>query len=260
MIRESEYFYFAGRKSTDFGIINVNVSDGLYEEDLISNRTINEVTIPGRKKPYFIDITEEPKILQLRFAFLEKWNDKLIDEVVRWLNVDTYQPLYFEGNIDRVFYAMPVNNVAYIHNGLKEGYLNLTMRCNSSNSFSHEIITPIYNTLELSERQENDFPIVNIVNRGHYSIYPEIWIEKISDGDIVIFNKTNGNQKFEFKNIEVGEKLFIDCENEIINTNKENIYRYDDFNDEYLELIYGENILSLSNNMKIKFRYRYIYA
>lgn len=260
MIRESEHFHFAGIKSTDFGIRNVSVSEGLYEEDLISNRVINEISIAGRKEPYFIDVSEEPKVLQLRFAYLDKWDDKLIDQVVRWLNVYTYQPLFFEGDIDRVFYAMPVNSVKYIHNGLKEGFLDLTMRCNSSNSFSHNIATPEYNTLELSERQEMDFPIIKIGNKGHFSTFPQIWIEKISEGNIVIYNKSDGNKKFEFENIDVGEKLFIDCKNEIIKTSKDNTFRYDDFNEEYLELVYGENILAVSNNMKIRFKYRYIFT
>lgn len=260
MIRESEHFFFAGRKSTDFGIRNVAVAEGLFDEQVVANKTINEVYIPGRDEPYFFDTSEEPKIIQLRFGFLEKWNDKLIDEVIRWLNVDTYQPLYFEGDIDRVFYALPIDGIHKIHNGLKQGYLTLTMRCNSGKSYSHQITTHLYDTKKLSQIQNVDPPIIKLGNRGHFSIYPEIWIEKIDEGDLYIYNKTNGNSEFRFKNIDIGEKLFVDCKNEIINTDKERTYRYDDFNDNYLELIYGENVLALSSNMKIRFRYRYIFS
>lgn len=260
MIRESFHFHFAGRKSTDFGIINVQVEEGLYNEQVVANRVINEVYIRGRKEPYFVDVSEEPKTLQLRFGFLEPWNDKLIDEVIRWLNVYNYEPLYFEGDIDRVFYAMPIDGINKIHNGLKNGYLELTMRTNSGKSFSHDILTKKIDTFELSIKQNEEFPIIKISNKGHFSIYPKIWIEKIDDGDIQIFNKTNRNEIFKFKNIEVGEKLFIDCNKEIIETNKENTYRYDDFNDNYLELVYGKNILSVSNNMIVRFSYKYIFS
>lgn len=260
MIRESLHFWFNGRKSTDFGIINVSIGDGLFNEQVTPSKTINEAYIPGREEPYFYDVTEEPTLLQLRFSFLEPWNDKLIDEVIRWLNVDYYSPLYFEGNIDRVYYVIPVDGISKMHNGLKQGFLELNMRCNSGRSYSKEIITPTYNTQELAQKQSIDSPIIKIGNRGHYPTYPKIWIEKIDHGDIVIINRTNGGSMFKFENIDVGENLYIDCRNEIIETDKEDAYRYDDFNDNYLELIYGENVLNVSNNMKIRFGIKYIFS
>lgn len=260
MIKESKHFWFNGRKSTDFKIMNVSVTIEPFNEQLTPSKSIEEIYIPGRKKPYFVDVAEEPLLLQLNFAFLEPWNDRLIDEIVRWLNVDYYVPLYFEENIDRVFYVIPVDGVRKIHNGLKQGYLSLNMRCDSGGSYSHEISTPVYDTKKLSEVQNENMPIIKLGNRGHESIYPKIWIEKIDDGDLRIINKTNGGEIFEFKNIDIGEKLFIDCENEIIETDKEKTYRYDDFNDNYLELVYGENVLAVSNNMKIKFAMRYMFS
>lgn len=260
LIRESLHFHFAGRKSTDFDIWNVKIAEGLYNEQVVADRTINEIFIRGRDKPYFIDTQEEPKSLQLRFAFNRTWDDKLIDDVIRWLNVKVYKPLFFEGDIDRVFYAMPVDGIRKIHNGLKNGYLELNMRCDSGKSYSHKIVTPYYNTKELSDLQKTSNPIIKIGNKGHFSIYPKIWIEKIGDGDLLIKNKTNGNEEFKFVDIDKDEQLFIDCKNEYIETDKNRTYRYDNFNDNYLKLIYGENILTLSDNMRVKFEYRYLFS
>lgn len=262
MIRESEHFHFAGRKSTDFNIRNVSIEEGLYAEQVVAGKEIEEIYIPGRNEPYFFGIREEPKTIKLRFAFPNGWNDKLIDDVIRWLNVDTYQPLYFEGDIDKVFYVIPIDGIDKIHNGLKEGYLELNMRCNSSKSYSHEIMTPIYDTEKLSYKQDVDFPIIKLGNKGHFSTFPKIWIEKINDyhEEIIIYNKTNSNEMFKFEGIEIGEKLFIDCRKEIINTNKERTHRYDNFNDNYLELIYGENILAITNNIRIRFGLKYIFS
>lgn len=414
MIRESEHFHFAGRKSTEFGIRNVSIDEGLHSETIVANKEINEVSIPGRDKPYFINITEEPKTIQLKFAFEERWNERLIHEVTMWLNVNTYQPLFFNEDIDRVFYVLPVEGIEKVHNGLKEGYLILNMRCNSSKSYSHRQITkefdtriiggtnlinaktvfdsgvrsssgamhelvtdreevvgviteleediagysylwsnstgvgltshdyPAYytvsafikategtryrfgarndtvrdsdtnesfysefegtgswerivvtcyfakeykrvlflwggvkgakigDTIEISDLKyergseatpiSQESPTITIGNKGHFSTYPEIWIEKVADGDIVIYNKTNNNEKFEFKNIDLGEKVYIDCEKEIINSDKEKTYRYDDFNDNYLEIIYGENILVVTDNVKIRFRMEYVFS
>lgn len=253
MIRESEYFHFAGRKSTDFkGIINVSVAEGLFSENVVAPKTINEVFIPGRTDPYFMGVEEQPKTIQLRFGFRYGWDDQMIDEIVRWLNVDTYQPLWFEGNNDKVFHVIPVDGIEKIHNGIKEGYLELNMRCSSSRVSSHKMFSPVYKT--------NETDTIMIANKGHFSTFPEIWIEKVDEGDIEIYNTTNKNKLFQIKNVEVGEKLYIDCENEIIDTNKEKTYHYDNFNDNYLELVYGENFLKFSKNMEIRFRYRYIFS
>lgn len=426
LIGESLHFHFAGRKSTDFGIINVNIAEtSLFNESVMGVKSIREVSIPGRDEPYFIETEEEPKTLELRFGFPEPWNDQLISEVIKWLSVNTYEPLFFEGNIDRVYYAMPIDSINKIHNGLKEGYLTLQMRCNSSKSYSHEIKTKFYDTSligsrnllnntdfsndkdiddwvhwldyakigkkrkiddrhfmyvsvtsdveegqsprirtpyryklkknntytfsfvgfssdwvdsdftmtgiyvdgkiknrfkltkerigavrfngfkkslyryycsfnYLGEDEDNcsifigtrslngkgayflfsepklekgknhnpdgsDYATLTIGNRGHFNTYPKIWIEKIYDGDIVIYNTTNNNQEFRLKNIEIGEKIFVDCKKEIIETNLQDVYHYDNFNDNYIELIYGENILKITNNIKIQFAFKYIF-
>src|SRR5699024_3465832 len=105
----------------------------------------------------------------------------------------------------------------------------------------------------------SDYATLTIGNRGHFNTYPKIWIEKIYDGDIVIYNTTNNNQEFRLKNIEIGEKIFVDCKKEIIETNLQDVYHYDNFNDNYIELIYGENILKITNNIKIQFAFKYIF-
>jgi len=254
MLRESLYFSFANRKSIDFGIYNVGISDGLFEEQISYNKTINEKRVRGNDKPYFIDITREPKQFQLRFAFDDTFNDDLIDEILRWLNVDFYQPLFFSENIDRVFYAMPIDNINLIHNGLKNGYVNLNMRCDSPYSYSHYKTTHWY---DFSSNLQDK--IIQINNKGHFSIKPEIWINKIGDGDIEIINYSNGLETFKLTGLKDQEEIYVDCENEIIETNLPNTYRYDNFNDSYLELVYGKNTLKVVGEAKIKFQYRYIY-
>jgi phage-related protein len=256
LIRESLYFSFANRKSTDFNIMNVSIQDGasLYEEQMIANNTINEIYVRGNPKPYFIDTKKDPNSFQLRFAFEDTANDELIDEIVRWLNVDFYQPLYFSEDTSRVFYVMPVNGVSFIHNGLKQGYLNLTMRCDSPFSYGNDILTSWY------DYSLGNTDLIEITNQGHFNIYPEIWIQKVGNGNLFLNNLTNRNQEFKFSNLQDGEQLYVDCENQYIETSLANAHRYDDFNDNYLELVYGKNRLVVTGNAKLKFRYRYIYS
>lgn len=221
---------------------------------MASGKTIFESYPRKAFRPHFFGVQKNPKQFNVSFYFDEPWNDDLIDEVIMWLNVDNYKPLFFDFDVDRIFYAMPVEDIGLIHNGLKQGYLTLTFRCDSGYSYSHEIITPIYNTFE------DNIDLLKIVNRGHYTILPEIWIEKVADGDLVLNNLTNSNQEMRFQNIDIGEVLHIKCQTEIIKTSKEDTFRYEDFNDEYLEIIYGENRIKPSKNMKIRFRYQHIFS
>lgn len=254
MIRESLYFSFDGIKSTEFPIANIKVDEGMYSESAASSKTINESYPRGSFRPYLFGVQKQPKEFDLAFAFLEPWDDQLIDEVIRWLNVDDYRKLFFEADIDRVFYAMPVTDINVMHNGLKQGYLTLTVRCDSAYSYSHEKFTTIYNMSTDDKNHE-----IEIVNLGHYDMYPDIEILKVGDGNLSIFNKTNGNQKFSFTELEDGERLYVDCKNEIIETSLD-VFRYDNFNDEYLTLLYGKNLLVVEGNCYIRFRYEYIFS
>lgn len=255
MIRESLYFSFNNRKSTDFPIANVSIDTGLFEESVVSSKTINEIYPRYAFKPYYFGIQKEPKQIPLSFSFLEPWNDKMIDEVIRWLNVDEYCELFFEANIDRVFYAMPISDINLIHNGLKQGYLTLTMRCDSAYSYGHYQVTPLY---DLSNNTKSR--VIELLNYGHYHFYPNIEIHKIGDGDIKINNMSNGNKEFKLSNLQDGEVLQIDCMNEIIQSSLNEKNRYDDFNDEYLEIVYGKNLLNITGKCKIKFLYQYIFS
>jgi hypothetical protein len=94
-------------------------------------------------------------------------------------------------------------------------------------------------------------------NEGDIPCKPEIWIEKIGDGDLSIINRTNNNQEFKFVGIYDREMLYIDCEREYIETDINLKYRYDSFNNNYLELLPGENILEFKGTFKVKFRYQF---
>ncbi|MGG1444809.1 hypothetical protein ABE354_22675 [Brevibacillus laterosporus] len=100
-------------------------------------------------------------------------------------------------------------------------------------------------------------PTYLFLNNGDIPCKPEIWIEKIGDGDFSIINKSNKNLEFSFKDIKDKENLYIDCEREYIETDIYNVYRYDNFNNQYLELVRGRNILEFKGSFKVRFRYEF---
>jgi predicted phage tail component-like protein len=217
----------------------------------MASRSIKEFSIRGRENPYLQEITREPKSFQLNFAFQDTWNDDLINEVARWLDVEFYQPLTFSESEEKVYYVMPVNDSSLIHNGLKQGYISLTMRCDSPYSYSHVKVTPWY------DFSNSDVSTVEIPNYGDKTILPEVYITKITDGDISITNLSKSQPVFEFVSLLDKEELYVNGENEIIETNLDNVWRYDNFSDNYLELPYGKNTFQIKGKCKIKFQYRY---
>jgi phage-related protein len=133
---EGVHFSYAGIKSSDMGLINVKIDGGMFEEPFLPTRQIEEVSVRGRDKPYFQEVRLEPLSFELSFAFEYGYDEKKIREVARWLCQPYYQPFYTIDNPDRIFYCMVDGDSRLIHNGLKQGYITLTMRCDSPYSYS----------------------------------------------------------------------------------------------------------------------------
>jgi len=100
-------------------------------------------------------------------------------------------------------------------------------------------------------------PVIAFVNEGDARIRPEIWITKMGNGNISIINTSNGNDEFKLSNLIDQETVYINGERELIETSLAVTYRYKDFNDNYLEVPIGENVLRVQGNAKIQFRYRH---
>lgn len=49
---------------------------------------------------------------------------------------DYYKPFYTVDNPNRIFYCMLEGDSKLVHNGLKQGYITLTMRCDSPYSYT----------------------------------------------------------------------------------------------------------------------------
>lgn len=252
MIKSSVNFYYAGKSASDYGIYNINIDGKLFQEPFIATRNIKEVVTRFNPKPYFQNIIYEPLIFDLSFAFLDTWNDNKIREVARWLSPDYYQPLYFEETPNKIYYCIPINSIDIIHNGLKQGYLTLTFRCDAPWAYS-----PFYTTEVYDYSTNTDGIVLSLSNDGDLPLRPEVWITKVGDGDISIINQSNNNTEFKFVGLVDGEVVYVDNENEYITSSLSGVYRYSNFNDNYLELVLGANNLLIVGNCKLQFRYRF---
>lgn len=171
-IRSYLYFEYAGKRSVDFNIVNVNVGSGMIEEPFVSSREIREIRVRGRDEPYFQEVIRQPLEFSVSFAFEDTWNYQLMDEVICWLTeYDDYQPLKFvdeESNSnERIYYALVIGDPMLIHNGLRQGYVNLKFRCNSPYAFSPLMVSPEYHMdqgeSKISDKKMNQGVIENLI-------------------------------------------------------------------------------------------------
>lgn len=246
-IKDKINFNYNGIWSDTFGLVNVVLDNSMFEEQFVSERGIVETEIQGSDEPVFHKIINSPLELELTFAFEKGFHRDMLDDVIDWLFSDYYKPLFFEGKEDRVYRCVAVGDTSLVHNGLNQGYFNITFRCNSSRLYS-----PITTTSELEVIGE-DF--INIYSDGHYDIYPEISIEKLGDGNIVIESLYDNNEIFEIRNLTDLEKIYIDCKRELIETDAIGIYRYDDIVGLFPRILRGNNEFKISGNCNIKIRY-----
>ena len=136
-IRESLVFKYDGFYSSNFGLYNISIDGdgGMFEENFLPPTSINEVSVRGRDKPYFQFAEREPLEFSVSFIFKDTFNNQLINKIVRWLASAYYKRLIFSSAPTRVYYAMPIDDARIIHNGLKQGYVNLSFRCNAPYAF-----------------------------------------------------------------------------------------------------------------------------
>ncbi len=246
-IKNKLSFVYNGVESDDLEIANVNIDTGMNEEIFLADNLINEIYIKGRTKPYFMNKSYTPLTFNLSFAFLQPWNEDLIQEIARTFHVDYYKPMWFDDDDDIIYYCMTTESSQVIHNGLQEGYLNLQFKCNDICAYSN-YKEKTYSNLE-GELKFN--------NQGDLIIQPEFILIKAGDGDITITNNTN-NQIFTITDLLDNEEIYINNENETIESNTQ-LYRYNNHNNVFMSMNPGINKFEITGNLsnfKIRWRFK----
>jgi phage-related protein len=250
--RDTLHFSYAGQKSIDYGIINVNIDGGMLMEPFVSGRRLQETNIRGRDKPYFQGVSKDPLGFAVSFAFLDNDSFKNMSKVAKWLcEQKYYQPLFFTSDISRIYYALPIESSELFYTGGQEGYFTLNFRTSAPYAYSPLILSQLY---------ESDGSLeIKLNNNGQLPIKPEIYVNvpdvEYSAG-FSIHNLTNENKGFAISELAGNENLYINADKEFINTSLENTYRYDNLDGDFLELLPGHNRLKIQGDINLYFRYQ----
>lgn len=256
-MREAINFSFDGIASEDMGVIIASPDGGLFEETFLPDRSIVETKVANQIKPYFQRVESEPLSFSLTF-FIHEWRDRLnLRQIAKWLMKDYYAPLIFDTNSDRIFYAIFEGSSSLFHNGCKDGYITLNVRCNSPFTYSQ---LQAFETMEVRDLDKKNQRF-SVLNSGDMTIQPKMRITKRNaKGDISIKNEITG-QLFTLKNLTLDEQVFIDMEHEEIVSDMEylNVYRYGDHNGVWIDFIEDENILVCTGDFDLEIEYQNVY-
>ena len=186
-------FYFNGHYSTEFNVINVNIenSNGMLQETLFTNRTLNKEKLKYRADSYFQNIETDNRQITLQLAFKDGIvvTNSLLRAVQSWLlSPKSYADLWFlddcslvDGVPDitqpkRIYKAAVINSASINHFNLPEGYISdVTFETQSPYCDSLERGHKVWSMLPPSDDSE-DGSIINFFNHGDFPIEPQMRI------------------------------------------------------------------------------------
>jgi phage-related protein len=104
-------------------------------------------------------------------------------------------------------------------------------------------------------------PVINleIFNNGDLICYPKITFKTYSSGTYTIINQTDGGTAFTFTTLADDETIQVWNKEKRIVTDLADTYRYSNFNQNWLRLLMGKNVLSLNSAGYIKIEYEEMY-
>jgi predicted phage tail component-like protein len=249
MIKHYLNFTKNGIYSGDMGVISCSLSSGMYEDNLGANRNIIETQNSNTDRRYFKRISLDPIEFELNLALEDGMDESQIDYICSWLINDYYEELYFEDEVDKIYYCLPTSQPKITHNGMNQGYITIQYRCFDGYLYSQEIPE----TFDLSANPVAGTTIT-LNNDGHVEVSPLVTIT-MNESNVTILNLTT-NESTEFTNLLVGEIITLDNENEEITTNQTAINRYANHNDVFMRILPSSTQFKVTGKCTLTFTYR----
>ena len=98
-IKDKLNFTYDGKSSKDFGVTQVSLDNGMFEESLIASRSIREEKLVNSKRNLYSGLEKENLEFPLTLAFDKGFNEKRIKDVTDWLfGKEYYSQMLFEND------------------------------------------------------------------------------------------------------------------------------------------------------------------
>lgn len=244
-------FTFNGRRSSDYGLCIVSIGGNSTQTSPFGvERTVEEEQtnsyIPNYKGVKYTTPTLDISLTKVRNGNPTPFNSQELFDINQWLmGSNEYLPFVSDDNKDVIYYVMFTKGSKY-ENGLREGYLNLTMKLNCGSAFS---------TISHHQYRVQESKVVEIYNKSNVDkyIYPDIEFQLLGDSqNITITNLTLG-EEMSFTNLP--KESHIMCYNDglksLVCMNDKEYNVRPQFNKKWLRLMYGKNLIRIDSECKI---------
>lgn len=247
----STNFYFNGRSNEIYGLYLVRTSNNMIASPYVPAREIKEDFPFNARQPFHYGAQNQPQIIVLTFSTLT--NDltpEKLTTIASWLFQDDYKEFYSEDNPEKIYYLMATGETPAITSIGNEGYLEVRFR----SKFPYALTAQTTPTYEISGTGAVEFDDA-LCNVYEY-FYPIMEITVSSTPTTITFLDVAHSRTTSFGGLTVGEVIYVDNNKKQIISSLGN-YLYDDFNKNWLRLVYGWNYFTVTGNCTITFRIQY---
>lgn len=246
-------FEFDGQKSTDYGLLLVNLETGVRNAPFGIGRSIIEEKIPNKPTPYFYGLNEDPLVFTVTLVREEEWDIDTRLGVSRWLFQDKYKPFISTDNVGVVYNCMAVDRPEKILVGNVPRLIEITFRCDAPWAWSPTYVSQY----DLSNN--NTITILNIANQSNINKYyrPEIQFKTIEAGDVTLKNLSDGGREFKFTGLSANETIYTNNELRQLETDIPSVYRLNNFNRNWFRLNYGINQIQVTGKILLTLKMKF---
>jgi phage-related protein len=247
----STNFYFDGISSESMGVYLIRTGSGLFSVPFIPPREIIEDYPTMAKKPYTYKSKKEQYTISMTFSTLtNNMNSAKLKEIASWLFQDDYKEFYSEDEPEKKYYLFATNQVDFMTNGANEGYFEVQWKSKYPYALTEET-TPTY-----SISGSGSITIDNLSNVSEYYMPEMEFVVNATPTTITFTNTSDSNRVSSFSPLSEGETLYVDNEKKQIISDT-GLFRYDGFNKNWLRLVSGENIITVSGSITVTFRLQF---
>ena len=256
---QSEHFIFDGVSSEEIGLYIIRMDKGFISNAYVGEKKIKSEIKSNRVESLMQGVAHYVIKFDLEMVLLDdnkelrEWTPVARQEVAKLLFKDRYCSFQSADDLGKVYYGMFTNaQQIFTMNGT--GYLKLSFTTNAYTAWSN-VLNHSFNFWN-NDASGRIIEIINESNIGK-KYKPKIEIEMLEeegliDAEFKIFNISNNNKEFSFKDLRFDEVISVDNMNGIIKSSYPiNINPYDNFNKQWFELVYGVNKLKIFGKCKI---------
>ena len=256
---ESTNIFYNGVSSSSLGLLFVKFNNQDNSEVFLTDRNVISDRIQKnnshKSQSYIYGVKREQRKFTAEF-YCDAFTEAKKSQVAKWLDTGTFAPFYSDDNVEKIYYCTMSGSPKFVTNGT-QGIVSVDMICQDEYSYS----TLKTNTYDYS--LTSGVQTATITNSGDVKTSPVIILTVVGvDHSVIIQNQSNYNQTLTMQTDTSGNQLLdteiitIDCNKEIITTDRLGVLRYDNMVGNFLDFALGVNTIKVTGNCKLTFKHQ----